>query len=382
MAGLPEHRFTDKDLWGKDGRPGADDVQQQSIGDCYLVSAAGVVAQQTPDLIRNNIEFNEATGEFAVRLYQGDHWQRVPVTQAELTNNLSERGGSSFGSKTPDAGGGLWPAIYEVAYAKMRWNDWETGLQQLAKGGNPADALHAITGEEPIRLDAAQVKEMGMQATVMRINDALAHDKRVVMGTNKDPKGASELWEALVSRTGYKTDGVTGHHAYMVLGARYDEASGEAVITLRNPWGHNRGIDPSLGPGKGAEVEVKLNELLQENTRSFGTFHIGMLEPQQQGLFEAIQRQVGDKAGDAAVALASVQASREGITSTDQLRMAAVTDDGKLWVAGKTEGYRTMVDTLAALPSREESLGQLAQEAQRLQVASSQAPEPPARQLA
>lgn len=41
------HVFTEKDLWGADGRPGGNDIQQKWLGDCFLVAAAGSVAQQT-----------------------------------------------------------------------------------------------------------------------------------------------------------------------------------------------------------------------------------------------------------------------------------------------------------------------------------------------
>ena len=397
------HRYTARDLWGDDGRPGANDVQQKGIGDCFLVAAAGAVAQQTPDIIRNGIDFDEKSGNLSVRLFKQGQWHQVEVTQVELRDNLAVQGASSFQSSSPsrpdprhpDAGHGLWPAVYEVGYAKLEWGSWKSGQRMLRQGGNPADALQAITGEAPVSLTAKDVSEMGAERAAERINAELANGKRIVMGTNTDPwqrvKSAGDVrgWfygiNDRLARPGTTTDGVDGNHAYMVMGARYDKAANEAYLTLRNPWGHNQVHDKVSGKHAAEwtnkpDIEVKLDDLLRDDTRSLNKFDIGMLQPQQRELFEAIRGHVREQASEDAIALAAVQASRGGIESARQLRTAMVADDGKLWVVGQTPGFRTMVDTQAPMPNREESLGNLALEAQRLQPMAQQ-PDAPARQL-
>lgn len=140
--------FTTHDLWGRDGRPAASDVQQKRIGDCYLLAVAGAVAEQTPDVIRNAIGYDRDTGNFTVALFEGGKRSTIQVTQAELRDNLLQRGGSSFGSKSSEVDGGLWPSVIEVGYTKLKWGDWKAGIEQLGKGGDPAEALEVLTGEE------------------------------------------------------------------------------------------------------------------------------------------------------------------------------------------------------------------------------------------
>lgn len=387
QGGPGVRRFTEQDLWGRDGQPGGNDVEQKRFGDCYFVSAAGAVAQQTPEIIRKAIAYDADTGNFSVRLFHQGEWTTTTVTQAELQDNLDRRGGSSFGSQAPQAGGGLWPAVYEVGYAKQRWGNWERGSEQLGKGGNPSEALEAITGTRPAQLDGETVLGLGARDVADRINRALDTGQRVLMSTNKDPWARIDgsmpnaLWNLAdsVRRPGTESDGVTGNHVYMVMGARYDAQSDETVLRIRNPWGHNR-IRGKLGGinqeeySHAAEIEVRLDDLIRDDTRSLNRFDIGRLGPQQRALFEEIRGQVKGLASEDAVALAASQANREGITSVSALKAIAVTEDGKLWIAGMVPGYRTMVDTHAPLPPAEASLRQLARESQV--EAAVQAPDP------
>lgn len=373
--------FTDADLWGRDGKPGANDVQQKNIGDCYLVAVAGMVAEQTPHIIRNAIDHDQKTGNFTVKLFENGKRSVIQVTQEELQNNLLERGGSSFGSKSNQVDGGLWPAVIEIGYAKLKWGDWETGLQKLDKGGDPAVALEAITGKKPMTLDAEAVSRTEMREIAGQINAALEDGKRVMMATNEDPSVGRALLTALVfpamaprilhdlKQAKTDSDGVAGNHVYMVMGARFDPEANDSLIRVRNPWGQNR-VNGQWGRHEGewsdsAEIEVSLRTMLEEQTRSLNRFDIGQVPAQQRELFDGIRKQA-DGASDAAIALAAVQASREGITSVDKLRAVTVSDDGKLWVAGNIPGYRTAVDMTVDLPPVEESLQGLALEAQRL----------------
>lgn len=83
--------FTEKDLWGADGRPGGTDIDQKRLGDCFLVAAAESVAQQTPDVIRCGIRYDAQTGSFSVRLFKDGQWTSVSVTQAELHQTLKTK---------------------------------------------------------------------------------------------------------------------------------------------------------------------------------------------------------------------------------------------------------------------------------------------------
>ena len=367
-----ERSFTVADLWGRDGRPAASDVRQKDIGDCYLVAAAGAIAEQTPHEIRDAIRLDEETGSFTVRLFKDGEPQIIQVTQAELRSNLNKRGGSSYGASPEDGDGGLWPAVIEVGYVKLKWGDWETHWKEL-EGGYPDEALATLTGKQPETLLAEGISNRSMKDIANEINDALEADKRVLLGTNRDPNLGKTLaaaavlpgmggLEAAEKYLAAKTDGVVGGHVYMVMGARHDPASDDTILRIRNPWAQNEaGL---LEWDKAAEVDVSMKKL-QEH--SFNRFDLGQLTEQQRELYGQIRQEVGGRASDDAVALATAEANRAGITSVAQLRAATVTDDGKLWVAGQTPGFRAMVDTRADVPPSEESLRDLVAEAQRQQ---------------
>src|SRR5688572_9850235 len=61
----PAHRFDAQDLY-VGGRPGAADIDQDALGDCYLVAVMGALADRQPDRIRNAIQFDPATGNYTV----------------------------------------------------------------------------------------------------------------------------------------------------------------------------------------------------------------------------------------------------------------------------------------------------------------------------
>lgn len=351
------HQFTPKDLWGKNGQPDPGDVEQKKFGDCYFVAAAGAVALQTPDLIRNAIAFDESSGQFSVRLFHNGKWTRSLVSQNELRDNLKEGGGSSYASAKPNAGGGLWPAVYEVAYAKLRWGNWEHGSARLRQGGDPADALQAITGELPRTIFSRQVESAGMQIVAREINAELKAGKRVLLATNEDP--LSDIAADVKARftgsdapRGTRADGVVGNHVYMVVAVRYDALADDARIRLINPWGNNQVHGPLGHKREGewsqqAEIEISLRKLIAPETRSFNRFNSAQLQPADRALFDAIKQPVGGNVEDAAIAMATRRASQDGIVSPAQLHDAFQTEDGKLWVTGKQLGQRISIDTRA-----------------------------------
>lgn len=365
------HVFTEKDLWGADGRPGGTDIDQKRLGDCFLVAAAGSVAQQTPDVIRSGIRYDAETGSFSVRLFKDGQWTSVSVTQAELHQNLEDEGGSTFSIGEAGGSGALWPAVYEVAYAKQLAGSWESGKAMLHKGGNPADALHAITGEDPITLRGAELERMMPAMIVERINLELADGRRVVMTTKPDPGklpdkptwlDKMESYADTLARLGAAKDGVVGRHAYMVFGARLDPDTGEVMLRLRNPHGDNNNVDPGQKPNPQAEDEISLQRLMRWHTRSFNKLDIANLSEPQREVFQAIRSRVDERVGDDAVAAATVQAGRNGIHRADDVAAATLTADGRLVVAGHTPGLRIMLDTRAPLPALQESVASLASE--------------------
>lgn len=129
------------------------DIDQRSLGDCYLVSAMAGVANHNPALITSAITPND-DGTYTVRLYEEDGGkmvQRDITVTAEMPVMAvhNEATGKSRESTSYTAGSGdgeLWPQIVEKAYAQMLGDgDLVDGYEEII-GGNGADALSALSG--------------------------------------------------------------------------------------------------------------------------------------------------------------------------------------------------------------------------------------------
>jgi WXG100 family type VII secretion target len=64
-----KRRWTDKDLYPHD--PTAADIRQDRIGDCYLDSTMGAIANANPQWIKDRIHYDDKTGNFDVTLWDG-----------------------------------------------------------------------------------------------------------------------------------------------------------------------------------------------------------------------------------------------------------------------------------------------------------------------
>jgi hypothetical protein len=136
----PDFEWTEEDLY--DGDPSGADINQDDIGDCYLMATMGAIAHADPQRIKDRISYNPQTGEFDVTLWDGSQWQHVPVTQSDIDANIAAEGGSGV-DNDPMAGKPLWPAVLESAYAKMHGKD----LKGIERGLAPS-AMEALTGND------------------------------------------------------------------------------------------------------------------------------------------------------------------------------------------------------------------------------------------
>lgn len=350
------YTFTDADLWALDGRPKAEHIRQNGIGDCYLLSAAGAVAHRTPGVIEQAIKYDPSTSTFSVRLYDEGRWRTIPVTQDELRSNVIERGGSNFDDTLMFRGqGAIWPAVVEVGFAKMKWGSWEAGLTQLRRGGDPGAALTVLTGDERLRIPGAELYAKTDAQVVEEIEKQIASGKRILFNTNKQ----TDL--DIVLFTPVARDGLSGNHSYMLIGARLDE-EGNALIRLRNPHGHNTQLDWKTGT-QDAEIEVRWKELKRESLfeRALHSLDIAAVPNRERALLEAIRNDVGHQADDRTLAAATLRSVRDGIDGVDKYARATIDNEGTLWVAGKTPGYRVSVAADESLSSAKESFEALAQ---------------------
>jgi hypothetical protein len=220
-SGDPKHRWTDKDLYPHD--PTAADVDQKTIGDCYLDATMGAIANANPQWIKDRIHYDDATGNFDVTLWDGHEWKHIPVTQDDINTDLAMNGSSWVNNGQPNAP--LWPSVLESAYAKMKFPNESLGdaLSNkegvgIGQGGYARDAMEALTGNRGTNIDP-QMVWLTNQHIDQSIAGALANHQPVTISTT--PNGAP-LKESHV----YVVEGITG-------------TGSDAQVTLRNPWENN-----------------------------------------------------------------------------------------------------------------------------------------------
>jgi PKD repeat protein len=215
--------------------PSHNDEYQGQLGDCYLISALGTIADQNPRAIRDMFTDN-GDGTYTVRFYTGNYGavysangsisdgflggvgtaDYVTVDRALATFADSDRimAYANYGQSAYDATASLWIPLAEKAYAQ--WN--QTGKE----GRDGKNAYASIEYGWMARVDA---QVLGRNASDYVVNNAtkqamitaLAANQSVTIGTNG----------------GALPYGLYGSHAYAVIGYN---ASAD-LFTLYNPWG-------------------------------------------------------------------------------------------------------------------------------------------------
>jgi hypothetical protein len=241
-AGLPvlEPGFTNIEMGGggswtwwpgslDDDPPDLSGIHQGNAGDCWFVSALAAEVQQNPHFVQDHLVDN-GNGTYTVTFYRDG--KPVPVT-VDGTLPTTEDGHGRFVHAQPDweAGGALWAAIYEKAYARFHDSYGEI------EGGWGDVALGELTGRPTHRSDPGEVSLDDVRATL----DA---GLPVTVGTKNDKFlgifGGNELVDdqKLVANHEYRVKQVT------------QTPDGHWTVVLVNPW----------GPTAAAPYEVELTE--------------------------------------------------------------------------------------------------------------------------
>jgi hypothetical protein len=199
-------------LFGANG-PSYLDVQQGQEGDCWLLSSLAAVAARNPSLIESmftykgtEVENGATVGLYSVRLYSTNGTAEYITVDTELPD-----GGKYY--DMPE-NGVLWVALAEKAYAEANGAGYVTTQEvgsdsyNALNGGDPAWALHAITGQS-------------------------ANDFAI------NPTNLAAAWNAgdyIVIATGATTanSAIVSDHAYAVVGYT---ASSSTPFEVYNPWG-------------------------------------------------------------------------------------------------------------------------------------------------
>lgn len=226
----PAFAWTDADLY--QGAPAGSDVNQDGVGDCYLVATMSAIANADPQWIKDRISYDPRTGLFDVTMWDGSAWRHITVTQADIDANIAAGGASGVDNNV--AGAPLWPAVLESAYAKMKAPG--QGIQGIERGVTPP-ALEALTGNNGDWIFPA-TEWFSTQHIDTRIADALADNQPVMLSTSmltEDPVAPMHV---------YSVEGITG-------------TGSDATVTLRNPWGPGSNLPPVF--------DIRLGDLIGTN---------------------------------------------------------------------------------------------------------------------
>ena len=205
------------------------DINQGTIGDCYVLSTIGEIARIKPQLIKDMIHDN-GDGTYTVTLHKqktgmgylygkitGQEYEDVKVTVDGHFGSGGVNSLSDQGEKTTVEGGKheIWVQVLEKAYAKLHG-----GYDKIADGGNADEVMGELTGKKGTARSPKSVKVEELEAD-------LASGKPVVVGTPEEDDATTPF-------------GLVGGHDYMLESIRTDPKTGKKFVKLRNPWGKDQ----------------------------------------------------------------------------------------------------------------------------------------------
>ena len=224
---------------GSENEIHANDIDQQSLGDCYFVAALAGLADQDPDLIRDAIVDN-GDGTYTVTLWEkvDGEYQPVEVTVTnefpvtEVWNAENDAWEETSGYTAGEADGELWPRIFEKAYAQHLGDGALVAGYQESIGGDGAEALEVLTGVES--------RTVGTATFSIEELDAM-HDDGVLLPASHRNRPDASWWDKLFGDpTGWYEageDDVVTRHQYWI-----EDIDVEAdLVVVRNPWGYSDG---------------------------------------------------------------------------------------------------------------------------------------------
>jgi hypothetical protein len=164
--------------------PSVMDVDQGSIGDCYLIAAMGAVAASNPGVIEDMISYDDATGLFTVTFQEMQrdrsfkaHVEVVDTFMPTRAGGGANRTAFAMSDKAFDPNTqAMWPMIIEKAYAQ-----WQGGYHVLDEGGSSSKTMQLFTGVRSVR-DSMPAED----DVIARFEQFQAENKAVVCGSRDE----------------------------------------------------------------------------------------------------------------------------------------------------------------------------------------------------
>jgi hypothetical protein len=202
-ASYTYRNFATDPLFGPSG-PAENDVVQGQAGDCWFLATLSSVAKIDPNRIRQSI----------VDLGDGTYAVQFGTTTKTFVRVDADLAGASWGLGYAKLGAGnsLWVALMEKALVSYRYT-YSAAKYTNIDGGWMSEAYAAL-GVNSSSIFASSATDWFNQ-----ISSALSAGQSVTFATLTSTQG-----------------NLVGSHAYTIDHVGYD-ASGNAYLVLRNPWG-------------------------------------------------------------------------------------------------------------------------------------------------
>jgi len=223
-----------------------DDVDQGSLGDCWLL-AAFASAAEFPHMIRRAFNSTESNwrGRYELTLYDGAKKKWCTVV---IDDRIPCRKGTKEPVFCKPAGRELWVLLLEKAFAKF------VGGYHNLSGGHAIWALQALTGDNAYTLRRENKAAVRWTRDDMLFRPTPQNRRAVKWTHHLGEDGDVEVFDdstvfdmlckydklgfvmTAASHTKGRQSGIVGGHAYSLIQVR--KVKGLQLMQLRNPWGH------------------------------------------------------------------------------------------------------------------------------------------------
>lgn len=189
---------------------------QGLLGDCYLISAAGMIADKSAAAIQNMF-LDNGDGTWTVRFYANGIADYVTVDRMLPTDATGHLVYADYYSMYNNNANTLWIPLAEKAYAQ--WN--ETGKE----GRDGTNRFSAIEGGDPAVVMA--------QILGRSVSSYYSSNQSILVNAVQNNLAVTICTYSSNNFNNTLSFGLYGNHAYGVTG--YNSAS--KTFTLYNPWG-------------------------------------------------------------------------------------------------------------------------------------------------
>ena len=192
----------------------ADDIRQQSLGDCYYLSTLSSIAQEQSTCIQNMF-IDNGDNTFTVQFFNNSIADYVTVDRYLPTNSSGYAVYAGWGGNSASSTGNeLWVALAEKAYAQLAESGWSRSTT----------SNNAYADIESGWMDTVIRQVMGVASTSQSVTTMTQTQLINLVNSNQ------VLTAGFVYGGRY---GVEDGHAYTVTG--YNSVN--QTFHLRNPWG-------------------------------------------------------------------------------------------------------------------------------------------------